>query len=104
MTSTENVVSSEKQGNDWVPIDREAKQISSYAKVNQNLNVTPQEKSYTGRWLNEDGGGWTPQAEDADAGPETKIDDWIPIVDKAQNDKNLKVSTVQNSEGKTNAG
>lgn len=98
-TSTENVIHSKKVGNDWVPINRESKQISNYAKTNNNNNLnTTQEKSLTGLWLNEDDGTWTPQSEDAEAGPETKIDDWVPITDKGRNEKSLKISTVQISE------
>ena len=101
-SSTENVISSEskteKQGNEWVPIDREARKFENFSKINQNLNLTEsKEKSYTGLWLNEDGGGWTPQTEDANAGPETKIDDWVPVVQKTRTEKMLKLSTNQNS-------
>ncbi|XP_051172193.1 uncharacterized protein LOC127288642 [Leptopilina boulardi] len=92
--TTENVIQSKKQGNDWIPINRESKQISN----KNNLNTTTEEKSLTGLWLNEDDGSWTPQSEDAEAGPETKIDDWVPITDKIRNEKSLKLSTVENTE------
>lgn len=92
--TTENVIQSKKQGNDWIPINRESKQISN----KNNLNTTTEEKSLTGLWLNEDDGSWTPQSEDAEAGPETKIDDWVPITDKIRNEKSLKLSTIENTE------
>lgn len=47
-------------------------------------NLSRPSSSFNGGWINEDGGSWSPQIEDEHAGTETKIEDWVPIVDRTQ--------------------
>lgn len=50
---------------DWVPIFN-----SSSSRNGTGEDEKP--------WFNEGGASWTPQVEDVNAGPETKIENWLP--------------------------
>lgn len=75
------------QDTDWVPVD--GSKIFNITKVEKER--FDDDKSYGGKWLNEDGGSWGPQVEDANANPETMIDNWA----KPINDKNDVKSTTE---------
>ena len=72
---------------DWIPIDgpnHSNKLTRSGARNERNSS-----RSFnTENWMSEDGGAWNPPVEDTEAGPDTKIDDWLPILDNTTKIKN----------------
>ncbi|XP_043267550.1 uncharacterized protein [Venturia canescens] len=88
---------------DWIPIERESD------KSQRNSSRSLNNENYASRWMSEGAVVWNPPIEDTEAGPDTKIDDWVPITDKTRNksdsgDSKATLSDRQNSMEAREAG
>lgn len=96
-----SAMTSVDQQGDWIPIqpsDLYTKTVSDTSMSGRNSSRSLNYDNLDGKWMSEDGGAWKPAIEDAEAGPDTKIDDWVPIVDKAGTDSALVETTTNDSE------
>lgn len=92
--------SPKSQQSDWIPIERESDLSGSMiGPSTRNTSRSLNHDNYVSRWMSEGAVAWNPAVEDTEAGPDTKIDDWVPIIDKTRNKSDSSDSKATTSDG-----